>query len=145
MLMKTISHVKLPAKIDSLSSFIRLVAGIAEKHVMSREQINLIELSTEEILVNIINYAYPEKIGDVEVICGESQDGEFILKFIDSGIPFNLLSVKEPNTKASIEDRPIGGLGIYLVKKLMKDIKYTRDANRNILTIWTGLRASDSH
>lgn len=75
---------KAPGKIDSLSSFMRFVAVATEEHVMSREQINLIELSTEEIFVNIIKYTYPEKIGNVEVICGESQDGEFILKFINS-------------------------------------------------------------
>lgn len=123
----------------------RVITDEAEKHAMSREQINLITLSFEEIFVNIMNYGYQKEIGDVEMVYGKSKDGEFIIKIIDSGIPFNMLSAKDPDIEASLEDRSIGGLGIHLVKKLMKDVEYTRDANRNVLTIGTGFKISDVH
>ena len=86
----------------------------------------------EEALVNIFNYAYHDNIGDVEVACSTDND-LFIVDIIDSGIPFNLLSYKDPDLISDISERKIGGLGVFLMKKLMDDVQYRRENDKNLL------------
>ena len=58
-----------------------------------------------------------------------------MISFIDEGIAFNPLNKKDPDISLKAEDREIGGLGIYMVKKSMDDVTYQREGNKNILTI----------
>ena len=94
-----------------------------------------IELAAEEALVNIFKYAYEGTTGDVEIICKIDDADRFILEIIDTGIPFNLHSVRDPDISADISDRSIGGLGVFLMKKLMDAIHYRREGNKNILSL----------
>lgn len=90
----------------------------------------------DEILSNIAKYSYQEIAGKVEVYCDYDKNAKTLLfKFIDSGIPFNPLEVKEADVNASVEDRPIGGLGIFIVRNLMDDANYERVSGKNILTL----------
>ena len=94
-----------------------------------------LQLVLEEVVVNVISYAYPgEKNKDifVEVTCDA---GHMTITVIDTGIPFNPLGKKDPDLMLSAEERPIGGLGIYLVKQLMTKVHYTRLKGKNILTM----------
>lgn len=93
-----------------------------------------IELSFEEIYTNIFSYAYSFfSQGDVEVsICRENND--IVLKFVDWGTPYDPTQKPDPDIDLAPEDRPIGGLGIFMVKQLSKSVEYNYD-NANILTI----------
>lgn len=94
-----------------------------------------LQLVTEEIVVNIVSYAYPDGAdGDLEIDVLRSET-EIKLEFFDSGTPFNPLEKEDPDTTLSAEDRPIGGLGIFLVKQMMDDVRYRHENGRNILTI----------
>ncbi len=102
------------------------------------EQLNLptellfpIELSFEEIYVNICNYAYPDKTGkvDIEVFI---DDNNIKIILIDKGLPYNPLTKEDPDTTLAIEDRQIGGLGIFLTKQYMDDFIYEYKNNQNI-------------
>jgi anti-sigma regulatory factor (Ser/Thr protein kinase) len=84
--------------------------------------------------VNIFEYSYAEKNGNVEVVC-KLDAGNFVIEIIDSGIPFNILTAKEPDITSGISERSIGGLGIFLIRKLMDDVRYRREGDRNILTL----------
>lgn len=97
------------------------------------------ELALEEILVNII---YHSGSSHVHIDC--SQDNyQIMLTIKDTGAPFNPLEERErPDIEAAIEDRDIGGLGIYFMKKLVDDITYQRSGNENILTIRKKLSAA---
>lgn len=128
------SRIKLQAKLENLEHFIDFVSVCANKQEVDKKRIVEIEISTEEALVNIFNYAYRDIEGDVEVIC-KSDDDKFIIEIEDSGVPFNLLSLKEPDTSLDISERKIGGLGIFLIKKLMTDVQYRREENKNVLTL----------
>ena len=128
------SRIKLQAKLENLEQFIDFVSLCANKQEVDKKKIFEIEISTEEALVNIFNYAYQNIEGDVEVSC-KSDDDKFIIEIEDSGVPFNLLSLKEPDTSLDISERGIGGLGIFLIKKLMDNVQYRREENRNILTL----------
>ncbi len=94
-------------------------------------------LLTEEIFSNIAFYAYGEKKGKIRIQTW-FDSGKFWIRFIDSGRPYNPLDRKDPDVTLPAEKRPIGGLGIFLVKKLSDAIDYHRDEGRNILTV--GLR-----
>jgi anti-sigma regulatory factor (Ser/Thr protein kinase) len=91
----------------------------------------------EEIYVNISSYAYPESHGDVTV-CFEHDVGNNLLKvrFIDNGIPFDPTKVKSPDTTESVEKRNIGGLGIFIVNKIMDGMEYVYDRGQNNLLIF---------
>jgi len=130
--MHVLSSIKLPAKLDNLYRFMDVVSRCAKEQGFTQKRINEIELAMEEALVNIFNYAYQDNTGDVEVICSLNND-LFIVDIIDSGIPFNVLSHKDPDLTSDISEREIGGLGVFLMKKLTDDIQYRRENEKNIL------------
>ena len=93
-----------------------------------------IQMAFEEIFVNIASYAYPDGCGNV-TIGHESGNGIFTLRFTDTGIPFNPLEREDPDVKSKAEDRSIGGLGIFMVKKTMDTVDYEYRDGCNILTL----------
>ncbi|MCX5812515.1 MAG: ATP-binding protein [Proteobacteria bacterium] len=133
--MRILSRIKLPAKLENLDRLIEFVSVSANEQGIEQKRIIEIEISTEEALVNIFNYAYQDMDGDVSVVCKSDDNDKFMIEIEDSGIPFNVLSLKEPDTALDISERKIGGLGIFLMRKLMDDIQYRREEDRNVLTI----------
>lgn len=107
---------------------------------MGGKRINEIEIATEEALVNIFHYAYQEQEGDVEISCKTEHGRAFIIEITDTGMPFNPLSVSEPDTTLDVAERQIGGVGVFLIKKLMDDVIYRRDGNKNILELVVNLK-----
>lgn len=98
--------------------------------------INHIIIASEEIFVNISNYAYPNSLGYVKInIIYIPSNGILKIKFTDEGIPFDPTSVRAPNIKEKIENRKIGGLGIFIVNKLMDRVEYVYLSGKNNLTI----------
>ncbi|MCX5886281.1 MAG: ATP-binding protein [Proteobacteria bacterium] len=132
--MTVLSHVTLPAQLEFLQEFIQAVSSCAKKQGFSTKKVQEIELATEEALVNVFKYSYPEGTGDVEVVC-TLEGSTLMVDIIDSGIPFDVTSVPDPDINADISDRKIGGLGIFFIKKLMDDVRYRRENNKNILTL----------
>ncbi|MBA4396009.1 MAG: ATP-binding protein [Syntrophus sp. (in: bacteria)] len=136
--------IKLPARMDSLHVFMEQATVCAEKQGFSTGRIKDIGLALEELLVNIINYAYPGGEGHIEVTCRPDACARLVFEIADSGIPFNMLAFSDPDTTAEIGERRIGGLGIFFVKQLMDEVHYRREDNRNILTITvSGSRKED--
>lgn len=93
-----------------------------------------LELICEEVFVNICNYAYGENVGKAEIEVSKLSDC-IVVKFIDSGKKFNPLEIAEPNIRAPLEERSIGGLGIFMTKKLSDTLSYERSNGKNIFTI----------
>lgn len=95
-----------------------------------------IDVAVEEIFVNIASYAYGSEIGNAIIqVEGEKDPDRVIITFIDSGIPYNPLEKEDPDVTLSAEERQIGGLGIYMVKKSMDNMEYERKDDKNILKI----------
>lgn len=95
-----------------------------------------LDLVAEEVFVNIAHYAYPNGSGDA--VIGVQIDGSpavLTLRFADRGIPFNPLAQPEADITLSARERPIGGLGIFLTKKIMDEVVYSRIDAQNILTL----------
>lgn len=124
----------LPARLEELENLQALVEEFLETAGCSPKTCNQIAVVTEEIFVNIAHYAYDGKAGEALVRIGT--EGDFlIIQFEDAGKPFNPLDRPSPDTKASLGDRPIGGLGIYLTMKMMDGVYYERIGGKNCLTI----------
>lgn len=95
-----------------------------------------INVAVEELFVNIARYAYDPAVGTAEVKVSVKNDPLTVeITFIDEGKPYDPLAKSDPDVTLSAEERPIGGLGIYLVKKNMDDVRYQYVGGRNILTI----------
>lgn len=94
-----------------------------------------LHLVTEEIVVNIVNYAYPaETVGEVSINVW-ADDKRITLEFIDRGTPFDPLEKEDPDVTLGISERAIGGLGIFLVKQMMETVEYRYEGGCNILTV----------
>jgi len=129
------SHRIWPARLESLYDALSFVSSCARSQGFGPERIGEIEIALEEVLVNIFKYAYEGKEKEeVEISCGED-DGNFMIEIADSGIPFNMVAATDPDLTAGIEERPIGGLGIFFVKQLMSEVRYRREGGRNRLTL----------
>ena len=94
-----------------------------------------LNLAVEEAVVNVMNYAYPQgTVGDINIeATGDDNQLEFIIS--DSGTPFDPTAKADANTSLTAEERPIGGLGIHLVRQIMDEVMYERKDNKNILTL----------
>lgn len=96
-----------------------------------------INVAIDEIFSNIVKYGYPEKPGPVTVKFIHSDDPEGVtIRFEDDGVAYNPLTKEDPDITLSAEERNIGGLGIFVVKKTMDDMKYEYENERNILTLF---------
>ncbi len=94
-----------------------------------------IDLSVEELFVNIASYAYPDSEGEVVTECWIDKESSVNIRFIDEGVPFNPLNKTDPDIHATAEERKIGGLGIFLTKKLMDNVVYNYADGKNQITI----------
>lgn len=93
-----------------------------------------LRLACEEIVMNVTSYAYPEGIEgflDVDI----QKTDRITIRFEDGGVPFNPLEQQKPDTRLSWKKRRIGGLGIFLLRHEMDDVRYAYEDNKNVLTI----------
>jgi len=123
-----------PAEIAALPRIKSEVLDAARQSGWSGDNLGHLELVLEEGAVNIINHAYPENNGEI-VITLIAVEGGLILRLQDSGIPFDPASISVPSLDAVAEDRPMGGLGIHLMKSIADGIEYRRENDRNTLDI----------
>ena len=122
---------------ENCSQVIKFVLSLLEENQCDSPEITmLIELAIEEIFVNIASYAYPSGDGDVTITADASGVPKTLtVVFQDSGTPFDPLAKEDPDITLPIEQRRIGGLGIFLVKNNMDDVTYRYADGKNILTI----------
>lgn len=127
-------------KLQASDATLQDVLGTIENHLLERGcdgmLITQILMAAEEIYVNIAHYAYGGESGDVVVQMEIMQDTKNCrITFRDHGIAYNPLEKEDPDVTLSAEERPIGGLGIYLVKQAMDRVEYEYKDGYNILTI----------
>ena len=133
--MRHLSKLKLPAKLSNLRKFIDLVSKCADDLGLNSEKVTDIGVATEEVLVNICNYAYQDNIGEVKVTCMVDDENRFIIEIEDRGIPFDVRLLEDPDLTPDIDQRQVGGLGVFIIKELMDDVQYRREGDKNILTL----------
>lgn len=125
-----------PARFEFLDEIRDFVAQVARAGGFSEKVIYSLQLAADEAASNIIEHAYagvPD--ASLRVSC-EMQDDEIVITMHDTGISFDPSRVRQPNLKADLSERQIGGLGIYLMRKLMDDVRYESDSKTgNLLTM----------
>ncbi|MBQ6175982.1 MAG: SpoIIE family protein phosphatase [Bacteroidales bacterium] len=119
-------------EVERLNAFVKAFLGALH---LEGKMANGLRLALEESVVNVINYAYaPGERGEVTVLA-DSDRKQLRFTVIDSGKPFDPTTVLEADTTLDAQDRPIGGLGILLTRKLMDSISYTRRDGQNVLSL----------
>ncbi len=124
------------ARIDKLDDVTAFVDDCLEAACCPMKVQMQIDVAVEEIFVNIAHYAYAPGNGEA-LISVEITDepSTAVISFKDSGVEFDPLARKDPDTTLSADDRDIGGLGIFMVKKSMDEVTYQRVDDKNVLTI----------
>ena len=128
-------HLLLQNDIRQIPQLADFVETIAQEINLDQAMAMTLNLALEEAVTNVIMYAYPkgsQGLVDLEAIVRKDS-----LKFIlsDSGSPFDPTAAPEADISLDVEERPIGGLGIYMVMNIMDKVEYRRENNRNILTM----------
>jgi serine/threonine-protein kinase RsbW len=125
-----------PGRYDSLIGILEFVTAAAEQAGLDTRAVQEVQLAVDEACSNIIEHAYGGQIcGDIECTCCVDEDA-LVTTLADHGAPFDLDSVPEPDLDAPLEDRTEGGLGVFLIRRLMDEIHYQfTPQSRNVLTL----------
>ncbi|MBP5218802.1 MAG: ATP-binding protein [Bacteroidales bacterium] len=94
-----------------------------------------IRLSVEEIAENIVTYAYNNGNGFLEITTSLDEKGVLTISFKDAGVPFNPLEKEDPDITLGLDERPVGGLGIFICKKMMDSVSYVFEDGCNNFTM----------
>ena len=132
--------VTLPNDVDTVPQLPQFINAVAEDAALDASQTMSLNLAIEEAVVNVMQYAYPEGTKGTVNIVATIADGLLTFVISDSGKPFDPTAKADVDTTLPAEERPIGGLGIHLVRQMMDDITYERKGNKNILTLRKSLR-----
>jgi sigma-B regulation protein RsbU (phosphoserine phosphatase) len=126
-------ELNIPAEVENLNPVLEFIAAPLQEKGCPESLIKQIEIASEEVFVNIARYAYPPIRGDAKILLSIGKEVTII--FSDEGKPFDPLGSKDPDISLSAEDRVIGGLGIFMTKKIMDYLSYSYEDGRNILTL----------
>ncbi|HAE41227.1 MAG TPA: ATP-binding protein [Candidatus Riflebacteria bacterium] len=126
-----------PATLEHLNDMLGFILGFAQQQGFEEKIVGKVRLAMEEVLVNIISYAYPDSTGSIDIGCAPAEGDRtgIIIEVKDRGVPFNMLDKEDPDTTLPMEDRQIGGLGIFFAKQIMDDLRYERSGETNILRL----------
>lgn len=130
--------IKRPAGLEYIHECLGLLLDYAGSHGFAAADLQDLRLIAEEVLANIVFHAYDKGPGDFEITCrpetGASRGGSLLIEFRDTGVPFSF-EAPGPDLSADISERPVGGMGIHIIKSLARDVHYRRESGENILTV----------
>ena len=122
------------ADIQKLDEVLDFIDGYLEQWNCPLKALHQINIAAEEIFVNIAHYAYGDSTGEAKISIGKT--GEFAeIIFTDSGMPYDPLAKPDPDITLPAEERDVGGLGIYMVKKSMDEVSYEYKDGCNVFTM----------
>lgn len=122
-------------KIENLNKLAEFIENFGEEHELSPKNIFELNLILDELITNIISYAYEDDSDHaIELEINKEKD-ELKIQLIDDGKEFNPLEKEEVKLDEDLDERKIGGLGIHIVKEKTDEIKYKRESNKNILML----------
>ena len=131
-----LEEITVSAEVNNLQKVIDFVNEKISPVCNSEKTKMQLEVAVEEIFVNIASYAYPQSVGKATVSVKTSDCPALAtISFVDGGVPYNPLAKEDPDVTLSASERQIGGLGIFMTKKIADDIKYEYSNGKNVLTI----------
>jgi len=124
------------AELERLSN---VIEGFGKRHALPTAALFDLHLALDEILTNVVSYGYDDQ-HEHEIIVrltlgGDHDSRQIEVEVEDDGRPFNPLETAPPDVSTSVEDRPIGGLGIHLARRVMDDLEYRRQRGKNVLVM----------
>jgi serine/threonine-protein kinase RsbW len=122
------------ADINEIPRVSAALENVMQVHSFSNEEILDTQLAVEEAVTNIIMHGYKGHAGEIHLTCHATR-GIIEIQVEDTAPLFNPLSVPDPDFTAEIQDRKLGGLGIFLIRKVMDDVIYQNDRGKNILVL----------
>lgn len=124
------------ARIENIPEVTAFIGDVLEAWDCPMKAQMQIELAIDEVFANISSYAYDREGGEATVrVDFDEPAREVAITFIDGGVPYDPSQKPDPDVTLSAEEREIGGLGIFLVKKTMDSMEYARVDGKNVLTI----------
>lgn len=131
-----VEELNITATLENIDRVTDFVNELLEKYDCPMKSQMQIDIAIDELFSNIARYAYNPEVGPATVrVQVEDEPLSVVITFIDKGVPYDPLAKADPDTTMSAEDREIGGLGIFMVKKTMDDISYEYKNGQNILKI----------
>ena len=128
--------IKIKNTVDAIEGALGPVMDALEEAGAPHKVCYKVRLALDELLTNVVSYAYEGREGVVELHYEISENPPSVsVTIIDEGRPFNPLEAKDPDLNDDIGKRKVGGLGLFIVKSIMDSIDYVRENNKNILTI----------
>lgn len=122
-------------ELSEVSRLTDFIEDIGNEFNLTPDVVFNLTLVLEEAVVNVINYAYPKEDHESIYLSAKMQDGSIIFVLSDSGKAFDPTMAPEADVTLSAEDRQIGGLGIFLIRQIMNEVKYERIDGKNVLTL----------
>jgi len=124
----------LKAEISEIPRVSAALENVMQVHSFSKEEILDTQLAVEEVVTNVIMHGYGGRAGEIRIMCHATR-GIIEIQIEDTAPLFNPLSVADPDFTTDIQDRRMGGLGIFLIRRVMDDVMYRNDQGKNILIL----------
>ena len=136
----SVKELTLEAKVANLQQVLAFVDENLTSMRCPMKILMQIDVAVEEIFVNVASYAYTPNTGSVTIRMDlQEKPRAVVITFIDSGIPYNPLAKEDPDVSLSAEERSIGGLGIFMVKKTMDKMEYEYTDQKNVLKMYKNI------
>lgn len=127
---------QLPARREAFATLKEWLVSIAEEVSLPEKTRKQLLIAADEIFTNIASYGFPSGNGTAGVAVEfDMQKRELVLTFSDAGVPYNPLEAPSPDTSVPLAERKTGGLGIFMVRRLMDLVEYRREDGRNVLVL----------
>lgn len=133
--MAIIKALTVDAKSENLDLVTEFVDNFLEENDCPMKTQMQVNIAIDEVFHNIVSYAYTDKKGDIEIQIDSDGPVKLVLIFKDKGVRFDPLQNIDPDITLSSDEREVGGLGIFMVKKLMDVVSYSYEDGMNILTL----------
>ena len=135
-----INELTLEAKVENLNQALAFIDDQLDAVDCPMKKRFQIDVAVEELFVNVAHYAYTPNTGSVTIRMDLLEKPRaVVITFIDSGIPYNPLAKEDPDVSLSAEERSIGGLGIFMVKKTMDKMEYEYTDQKNVLKMYKNI------
>lgn len=121
--------------ISEISRLYEFIEELGNDFSLSPDIVFNLNLVLEEAVVNIINYAYPKEEHESIYLSARMHEGSIVLVLTDTGKEFDPTAAPEADVTLSADERQIGGLGIFLIRQIMNEVKYERIEGKNVLTL----------
>ena len=133
--MSTHKTVRITNQRDQIDTVRKFFDDYSKENKLTEKTVHDIQMALDELLTNIVNYGYEDTDEhQIDVHFGVN-DGAVKVEIVDDSKPYNILEKDNPDISLSIEDKPIGGLGIFLIKKLMSNVDYYTEEGKNHLVM----------